>query len=150
MTTGAASVSPYPSYTVTPASANRASTGGGSGAAPDSASRTLAKPSASPGWSAHCTYIAGTAGTFVTRCRAISSSDPAASNGRPAPRSRRPRPACPRPGFSPYAWKSGMASSSTSAGVATVGRISPHCSRLASSARWVSIAPRGLPLVPLV
>ena len=43
-----------------------------------------------------------------------------------------------------------MASSTTSPGSIGGGRSAAHCSRLASSARWLSIAPRGVPLVPLV
>ena len=52
------------------------------------------------------------------------------------------------PVFSPYAWKSGMARKRTSSGPAGAGSIAASCSWLASSARWVSIAPFGAPDVP--
>src|SRR6266550_3187947 len=80
VTTGAVSVRPYPSKTGTPSSANRASVPAGSGAAPDSASRTDANPSRTSGCSAQAWYIVGAPGTLVTRCRAISASVSAGSN----------------------------------------------------------------------
>ena len=47
-------------------------------------------------------------------------------------------------------WNSGSTSSTTSSSPIGVGSRARHCSRFASSARWLSIAARGRPLVPEV
>lgn len=153
MSTGAVSVRPYPTCCGRPAtSANRAAVALGSGAAPQTATRTdaIAATTVSRSASAQARNIDGTPTSTLTRCRASSASAPV------GPRSSTSTPvapwwtAAPSPEFNPYAWKSGSASSTVSSGPTTGGVIRPTCSWLAASARCDSIAPLGQPSVPEV
>ena len=157
-TTGAASVSPYPSQTVTAARVRIAvQTSAGSGAAPEEAIRMAANPrrrsasllmasaAASQAW-----YIGGAPGTAVTPSVAMRVSE---ARGSKVSSSTAHAPAAatrPKPALSPYTWNSGRTRSTRSSGWTTGGVIARHCSWLARSAAAVSIAPLGRPVVPLV
>src|SRR5215831_7926765 len=150
VSTGAVSVSPYPSYTGRPtASANRRAVATSSGAAPDTATRTVlnASTSRSP-ISDQATYIGGTPTTTVTLCRRIRASVSAGSKRSTSTPHAPWYAIAPRPVFSPYEWNSGSVSSTTSAPVSGGGSMSASWAWLAISARCDSIAPFGMPEVP--
>ena len=94
------------------------------------------------------TYIGGAPITFVTPSRRTSSRVSTGSKRS----DRTPVAPChatdPRAAFNPKTWNSGSTSRTTSSAVTAGGSIWLPCSRLASSARWLSIAPLGRPLVP--
>ena len=80
VSTGPVSVSPYPSKTTCPVAARkRPEAVASSGAAPDTATRTVANASPQSGSSDQATIICGTATTTVIWCRAIRFIDSAGS-----------------------------------------------------------------------
>ena len=80
VTTGAASVSPYPWWTGTPVrEVNSSITARASGAEPDATSRTPAIAVARSSSASQCGNTAGATGTTVTPCSATTSSVPRGS-----------------------------------------------------------------------